>query len=113
MRSWSVVRGVDSRALSARRGADARRAPRCIAAAVNRNGELVGIVFDGNLPSLVWNFVFTQEEGRATSVHAGAIVETLRKVYDVPRRHHATAASLRDRRGIGAFDWRGRLTEVQ
>ncbi len=53
--------------------------------AVNRDGELVGIVFDGNLPSLVWNFVFTQEKGRATSVHAGAIVETLRKVYDADR----------------------------
>jgi len=52
---------------------------------VSRDGELVGVVFDGNLPSLVWDFVFTQEEGRAVSVHSGAIVEALRKVYDADR----------------------------
>jgi hypothetical protein len=48
---------------------------------VNRNGELVGIIFDGNLPSLVWDFVYTADEGRAIAVHGSAILEALRKVY--------------------------------
>jgi hypothetical protein len=49
---------------------------------VNRAGELVGIVFDGDLPSLVWDYVYTEPEGRAIAVHGSAILEALRKVYD-------------------------------
>ncbi len=49
---------------------------------VNRRGELVGIIFDGNLQSLVLDFEYTEEMARALSVHSGAIVESLRKVYD-------------------------------
>jgi len=49
---------------------------------VNRNGELVGIIFDGNLESLVWDFVYDDVEGRAVSVHSSAIIEALRKIYD-------------------------------
>jgi hypothetical protein len=49
---------------------------------VNRNGELVGIIFDGNLESLVWDFVYDDVEGRAVAVHSSAIIEALRKIYD-------------------------------
>jgi hypothetical protein len=49
---------------------------------VNRDGEFVGIIFDGDLPSLVWDYVYTQPQGRAISVHGSAILEALRKVYD-------------------------------
>jgi len=49
---------------------------------VNRQGEFVGIIFDGNLESLVLDFVYTEKEARAISVHSSAIVEALRKVYD-------------------------------
>jgi hypothetical protein len=49
---------------------------------VNRNGEFVGIIFDGDLPSLVWDFVYTEDPGRAISVHGSAILEALRKIYD-------------------------------
>lgn len=48
---------------------------------VNRHGELVGIIFDGNLASLVWDFVYASEQGRAIAVDARAIVEGLRRVY--------------------------------
>lgn len=48
---------------------------------VNRAGQLVGIIFDGNLPSLVWDFVYSEEQGRAISVHSAGILEALRKVY--------------------------------
>ena len=49
---------------------------------VNRQGQFVGIIFDGNLESLVWDFVYTEKEGRAIAVHSAAIGETLRKLYD-------------------------------
>ncbi|HEX3728120.1 MAG TPA: S46 family peptidase [Pirellulales bacterium] len=49
---------------------------------VNRAGELVGIIFDGNLQSLVLDFVYTDRVARAISVHSAAIVEALRKIYD-------------------------------
>ena len=48
---------------------------------VNRDGELVGIIFDGDLPSLVWDYIYT-EPGRSLAVHGSAILEALRKVYD-------------------------------
>ncbi len=49
---------------------------------VNRKGQFVGIIFDGNLESLVWDFVYTEKVGRAIAVHSAAIGETLRKLYD-------------------------------
>ena len=49
---------------------------------VNRDGELVGVIFDGNLPSLAWDYLFDDNEGRAIAVDSRAIVEALRKVYD-------------------------------
>jgi hypothetical protein len=49
---------------------------------VNREGEFVGVIFDGNLPSLVWDFIFTEEQGRSVAVDSRAIVESLRHVYD-------------------------------
>jgi hypothetical protein len=48
---------------------------------VNRQGEFVGILFDGNLQSLVWDFIYTEEEARAISVHAAGILEALRAIY--------------------------------
>jgi hypothetical protein len=49
---------------------------------VDRDGALVGIIFDGDLPSLVWDYIYTQPEGRAVAAHGSAILEALRKVYD-------------------------------
>jgi Peptidase S46 len=48
---------------------------------VNRAGEFVGIIFDGNLQSLPWDYAFSDRQGRATSVHSAAIMEALDKVY--------------------------------
>jgi hypothetical protein len=48
---------------------------------VNRAGEFVGIIFDGNLQSLPWDYAFSDKEGRALSVHSAAIFEALSKVY--------------------------------
>jgi hypothetical protein len=49
---------------------------------VNRNGEFVGIIFDGNIESLVGRFVYSDETNRAVAVHSSVIVEALRKLYD-------------------------------
>ena len=49
---------------------------------VNRAGELVGLIFDGNIESLVGRFVYEEERNRAVAVHAGGIVHALRAVYD-------------------------------
>ena len=48
---------------------------------VNRDGEIVGIIFDGNIYSLVADYTYTDEQARALSVHSAGIVEAMRKVY--------------------------------
>jgi hypothetical protein len=49
---------------------------------VDRQGRFVGIIFDGNIQSLVLDFVYTEVQARAVSVNSQAIVESLRNVYD-------------------------------
>lgn len=49
---------------------------------VDREGRLVGLVFDGNIESLAGNFVYDDTANRAVSVHAAAIALTLRDIYD-------------------------------
>ena len=49
---------------------------------VNRAGEFVGIIFDGNIESLVGRFVYSEESNRAVAVHSAVILEALRKLYD-------------------------------
>jgi hypothetical protein len=48
---------------------------------VNKAGEVVGIIFDGNIQSLVWNFFFDERQGRAVQVDSRGIIEALRKIY--------------------------------
>jgi hypothetical protein len=48
---------------------------------VNKAGEYVGIIFDGNMHSLTLDFTYSDEQARAVSVHSSAIVQALRKVY--------------------------------
>jgi hypothetical protein len=48
---------------------------------VNRAGEFVGIIFDGNIQSLDADFLYTEDQNRAVCVHSSAIIEALRKVY--------------------------------
>jgi len=49
---------------------------------INRAGEFVGIIFDGNLQSLVADFVYTDTQSRALSVDARAVIESLRNIYN-------------------------------
>jgi hypothetical protein len=48
---------------------------------VDRAGEFVGIVFDGNIESLAWDYYFDDAKGRAVAVDGRGIVEALRKIY--------------------------------
>jgi hypothetical protein len=48
---------------------------------VNQAGEVVGIIFDGNIQSLVWNFAYDDKQGRAVHVDSRGILEALRAVY--------------------------------
>jgi hypothetical protein len=48
---------------------------------VNKEGEVVGIIFDGNIESLPWNFAYSDTQGRAVSVDSRGIQEALRKIY--------------------------------
>ena len=49
---------------------------------VNKSNEFVGIIFDGNIQSLVLDCIFSDKQARAVSVDSAAISEALRKVYD-------------------------------
>lgn len=48
----------------------------------NKANEFVGIIFDGNIQSLVLDCVYSEKQARAVSVDSAAISEALRKVYD-------------------------------
>jgi hypothetical protein len=52
---------------------------------INRQGELVGIIFDGNIQSLILDYTYTDKEARAVAVHSAGILEALRKVYTANR----------------------------
>jgi hypothetical protein len=42
---------------------------------------VVGIIFDGNIQSLPWDFAYDDRVGRAVSVDSRAILESIRKIY--------------------------------
>jgi hypothetical protein len=48
---------------------------------VNKKGEVVGIIFDGNIQSLEWNFIYEDKQARAVHVDSRGIVEALRNIY--------------------------------
>ncbi|MGA2561464.1 MAG: S46 family peptidase [Terracidiphilus sp.] len=48
---------------------------------VNRDGELVGLIFDGNIESLAGDFVYDGTKNRAVAVHSSGMIEGLRKLY--------------------------------
>jgi hypothetical protein len=51
---------------------------------VDRNGDLAGLVFDGNLASVAGRYYYEPRSNRAVCVDARAILEALAKVYDAP-----------------------------
>jgi len=51
---------------------------------INRNAELVGLVFDGNIHSLGGAFWYDESLNRAVAVHPAALLESLRTIYSAP-----------------------------
>ena len=51
---------------------------------VNRNGDFVGIIFDGNIQSLTWNYLYSDKQARTVAVDSRAILEALKNIYEVP-----------------------------
>jgi hypothetical protein len=49
---------------------------------VNRDGELVGLIFDGNIESMAGDFVYDGTKNRAVAVHSAGMIEGLRKLYN-------------------------------
>jgi hypothetical protein len=49
---------------------------------VNRAGELVGLIFDGNLESLANDYAYTERQGRAVALDVRAVLQALPQVYD-------------------------------
>jgi hypothetical protein len=50
---------------------------------INRQGEIVGLIFDGNIESLVGNYVYDPETNRSVAVHTAGMTEALKKLYKV------------------------------
>ena len=48
---------------------------------IDRDGEIVGLIFDGNIESLVGDYVYEIETNRAVAVHTAGMTEALRKLY--------------------------------
>ena len=51
---------------------------------VNRKGELVGLLFDGNIEGNAGRYFYDPKVNRSVSVDARAILESLKKIYDAP-----------------------------
>ena len=52
---------------------------------VNTKGELIGILFDGNLEDIPNRYIYTDQQARSVHVASNAIIEALRKVYHADR----------------------------
>jgi hypothetical protein len=52
---------------------------------INKNAEIVGVAFDGNIQGLPGNFIFRTEENRSVAVHSEGMMEAIRHIYKADR----------------------------
>jgi hypothetical protein len=48
---------------------------------INKDAEIVGLLFDGNIQSLIGDYVYDETQNRSVCVDSRAMIEALRKVY--------------------------------
>ncbi len=60
---------------------------------VDKDGKLVGLVFDGNPQSNPNTFVYSEKVARCVAVDSPAILEALNKLYDASRVVQELAAA--------------------
>jgi len=54
-------------------------------AMINKDAEVVGIAFDGNIQGLPGNFIYRTEIIRAVGLHSSGMIEVLEKIYNLKR----------------------------
>ncbi|TDI72431.1 MAG: S46 family peptidase [Bacteroidetes bacterium] len=54
-------------------------------AMINKDAEVIGIAFDGNVQGLPGNFIFRTEVNRTVGVHSSGIMEVLENIYNLNR----------------------------
>jgi len=52
---------------------------------INKNSQVVGLAFDGNIQSLPGNFIFTTEQNRTVSVDSRGLYEAIKNIYKATR----------------------------
>lgn len=52
---------------------------------INKDAEIIGLVFDGNIYSLGGDFGFDESVNRTVAVHSDAILEAMQKIYGATR----------------------------
>jgi hypothetical protein len=52
---------------------------------IDKDLQVVGLIFDGNIQSLGGDFYFDESQNRAVAVHSEALLEALDKIYDARR----------------------------
>ncbi|MEQ1722489.1 MAG: S46 family peptidase, partial [Pseudobdellovibrio sp.] len=52
---------------------------------INKNAEVIGLIFDGNIQSLGGDYGYDGKQNRAVSVHSAALIEALKSVYGASR----------------------------
>jgi hypothetical protein len=54
---------------------------------INKDGEIVGLIFDGNIHSLGGDYAYDGRDNRAVAVESTALMEALGKIYGASRIH--------------------------
>lgn len=52
---------------------------------INKEGEVVGLIFDGNIQSLTADYFYSDKQGRAVSVHSNFIRDAMKYIYKADR----------------------------